>query len=62
MADHIDEQSVVRAAREWAARYGKGVEMVVVSAYETMAALKTELAPDKYDTALRDLYHRYNDQ
>ncbi|MBA1379518.1 hypothetical protein [Pseudomonas brassicacearum] len=62
MTDRINEQSVERAAREWATRSSNNEQMVVTSAYETMAALKGSLAPAQYETALRDLYNQYNQQ
>lgn len=60
MVDHIDEQSVVRAAKEWAIRSNKSQEEVVVSTYETMSALKAKLTHDQYNNALRNLYYQYN--
>ncbi|WP_426160281.1 hypothetical protein [Pseudomonas sp. TSRC2-2] len=60
MTDRIDEQSIVRAAREWAARSNKDAETVVGGAQEVMAVLKDKLTPVQYETALIDLYRQYN--
>jgi uncharacterized protein (DUF2267 family) len=62
MTDRIDEQSIVRAAREWAARSNKDAETVVGGAQEVMAALKDKLTSVQYEKALSDLFRQYNNQ
>lgn len=62
MTDRIDEQSIVRAAREWAARSNKNAETVVGGAHEVMAVLREKLTPIQYENALSDLFRQYNKQ
>ncbi|MFI8395968.1 hypothetical protein [Pseudomonas sp.] len=62
MTDRTDEQLIVQAAREWAARSNKDAETVVGGAQEVMAALKDKLTPIQYENALSDLLRQYNNQ
>ncbi|ROO33397.1 hypothetical protein BIV09_23720 [Pseudomonas sp. 7SR1] len=59
MDGKLDEQSILRAAREWAIRTGRDEAIAVSSASETMAALKTKLSPDEFKVLLSNLLHQY---
>lgn len=61
MGGKTDEQSILRAAREWASRTGRDEAMAVSSASETMAALKQKLPQFAFEAVLEDLLRQYND-
>jgi len=61
MNSQIDEQSVMRAAKEWACRTGKDEALAVGNASSTMAALKGKLSQDQYQEALENLFRQYNE-
>lgn len=57
----LDEQSILRAAREWASRTGRDEAMAVSSASETMAALKAKLPLGEVEVLLESLLRQYED-
>jgi hypothetical protein len=61
MVDRINEELVVQAAREWAARSNKNDAIAAANAQETIAALKTKLTGEEYDRALERLYREYDE-
>ncbi|WLG25000.1 hypothetical protein PSH91_09650 [Pseudomonas sp. FP1154] len=60
MDEKIDEQSILRAAREWAFRTGRDEATAVSNASETMAALKTKLPLGEFEAVLENLLRQYN--
>jgi len=61
MVDRINEELVVQAAREWAARSNKNDAIAAANAQETIDALKAKLTGEEYDQALGRLYREYNE-
>jgi hypothetical protein len=61
MVDRINEELVVQAAREWAARSNKNDAIAAANAQETIDALKAKLTGEEYDRALGRLYREYNE-
>lgn len=61
MVDRINEELVVQAAREWAARSNKNDAIAAANAQETIDALKAKLTGEEYDRALERLYREYDE-
>jgi hypothetical protein len=61
MVDRINEELVVQAAREWAARSNKNDAIAAANAQETIDALKAKLMGEEYDRALERLYREYDE-
>ncbi|MNG38278.1 hypothetical protein D3C84_1259170 [compost metagenome] len=61
MVDRINEELVVQAAREWAARSNKNDAIAAANAQETIDALKAKLTGEEYDRALERLYLEYDE-
>jgi hypothetical protein len=57
----INEELVVQAAREWAARLNKNDAIAAANARETIDALKAKLTGEEYDRALERLYRDYDE-
>ena len=60
MIERINEELVIQAAREWAARSNKSDASVASNALEAMTALKEKLDDEEYRLALEKLYCEYN--
>ncbi|PBJ21145.1 hypothetical protein BSG18_32090 [Pseudomonas ogarae] len=60
MDEKIDEQSILRAAREWAYRTGRDEATAVSNASETMAALKAKLPLGEFEAVLENFLRQYN--
>ena len=61
MVDRINEELVVQAAREWAARSNKNDAIAAANAQETIDALKAKLTGEEYARALERLYREYDE-
>ncbi|WP_130908301.1 hypothetical protein [Pseudomonas sp. Sample_16] len=61
MIDRINEELVLQAAKEWAARLNKSGALAEESAQQTITALKAKLTGDEYSQALEQLYREYNE-
>ena len=60
MIERINEELVIQAAREWAARSNKSDANAASNALEAMSALKEKLDEEEYRLALEKLYCEYN--
>jgi hypothetical protein len=61
MIERINEELVVQAAREWAARSNKNDAIAAANAQDTINALKAKLTGEEYDRALERLYREYDE-
>lgn len=60
MIQRINEELVIQAAQEWAARSNKNVTEAAATAQEAISAFKITLKNDEYDEALAKLYREYD--
>ena len=61
MIERINEELVVQAAREWAARSNKNDAIAATNAQETIAALRAKLTGEEYDRVIESLYREYDE-
>jgi hypothetical protein len=61
MIERINEELVVQAAREWAARSNKNDAIAAANAQDTINTLKAKLTGEEYDRALERLYREYDE-
>lgn len=55
----ITEVSIIKAAREWAAKNGQDDAQTVIEAADAIGELKSRFTGDHYQKALERLYQRY---
>ncbi|WP_433771482.1 hypothetical protein [Pseudomonas putida] len=53
------EVSVIKAAREWAAKNGQDEAQTVIEAAEAIGKIRFKFTGDQYQKALTSLYQRY---
>lgn len=57
----ITEVSVIKVAREWAARTGHDDAQTVIEAADEIGKIRSKFTGDLYQKALESLYQRYTD-
>jgi len=61
MIERVNEELVLQAAREWAARSNKNDAIAATNASDVINELKKKYIGEEYDRALERLYREYDE-
>jgi hypothetical protein len=61
MIERVNEELVLQAAREWAARSNKNDAIAATNASDVINELKKKYTGEEYDQALVRLYREYDE-